>query len=121
MIVGKDAFGSRIIINSVWSFADIDLVNQLQRGWIEHRDFVLATIAGETMFELRRDSNTVNAGSVGNGPNQLAVVRIHNVDLCAMRKIEPACVAIDGYVVKAAIAWNRIARFEFVGSTGLKC
>jgi hypothetical protein len=36
-----------------------------------------------------------------------------------MRKIEPASIAIDGYVVEAAIAWNRIARFEFVSCAGL--
>src|SRR6185295_1477486 len=120
VIIGKDAFGARIVIDSVWSLAYINLINQLQRGRIKHRDFVLATVAGETMFELRRDSNTVHAGRVGNGPNQFTVIGVHNVDLCAMRKIKSASSAIDGYVVKPAIAGNRIASLEFVSCTALK-
>src|SRR5258705_2649089 len=119
VIIGKDAFSARIVVDSVWSLADVNLINQLQRSGIEHRDFVLATVAGETMFELRCDSNTMHAGSVGNGPNQLTVVSVHNVDLCAMRKIKPPSIAIDGYVVKPAIAWNRIASLEFVSRDAL--
>src|SRR5262245_36761284 len=113
MIVSEHAFRARIVIDSVRSLADVDFVDELQRRWIEHRNFVLAAIAGESVFELRSDRDAVNAGCISDGSDERAVVGIDYVNLGAVREIQAPRVAIDGYVVEAAIARHRIASLDF--------
>jgi hypothetical protein len=46
-------------------FADIDFLDEVQGGRIEHRHFVLAAVTRESVFELRRDRDPVCAGVSG--------------------------------------------------------
>src|SRR5690349_2313494 len=120
MIVGEDAFGAGVVIDPVRSFTDVDFVDELQRRWIKHRDFVFTTIAGETVFELGGECNAVNSGCVRDCPDQLAAVRIDYVHLRAVRQVQASRIAIDRYVIEAAIAWNWITRLDFVSGSCLK-
>src|SRR6185369_16462794 len=119
MIVCEDALRSRIVIDAIRSAPDVDLVDELQRCWIEHRNFVLSTVAGESVFELGGECDAMNSRCVSDSSNQLAIVRIDYIHLRAMRQVQTPSSAIDRYVVKAAIAGDRVARLDFVSSTAL--
>src|SRR6202040_2239258 len=53
MIVREHPLRPRIVVDSVRSLAYINLLYKLQCRGIEHRDFILAAVAREPMFELR--------------------------------------------------------------------
>src|SRR6185437_11219577 len=122
VVVSEDAFSAGIEINAVRSFTDFDFLNELQRRGIEHRNLVLTTVARKPVFELGSKRHTVNAGRVCDGPDQLTVVRIDHVDLRPVRQVQTSSVAIDRYVIKTAVAGNRITCLDFVsGSTLPDC
>src|SRR6185503_14537797 len=117
MIVGEHAFRARIVIDSVRSLADVDLIDELQGRWIEHRNFVLAAVARKPVLELRSDRDAMNARGIGDGADERAVVGIDYVHLGTVREIQAPRVAIDCYVVEAAIAGYGIASLDFISCT----
>src|SRR5262245_11737702 len=60
MIIGEYALRSRIVIDAVRPLADIDFLDELQRGRVEHRDLILPAVAGESMFESRSNRDPVD-------------------------------------------------------------
>src|SRR5439155_5247794 len=69
MIVSEDALRGRVIVDAVRSFSDINLLNQLQRDGVKHRNFIFPAVAGEPMFEFGSNRYPVYARRVGDGPD----------------------------------------------------
>jgi hypothetical protein len=61
------------------------------------------------VFEFRGDRRAVNTGSVANRSDQLAIIRINDVHLGAVRHVQASRSAVDGEIVKTTIAGYRIA------------
>src|SRR5262249_25478878 len=114
MIVGENALGAGIVVDAIRSLADIDLIDQLERVRIEHRDFVLAPIAGESVFEFRSNGRPVNSRRIADCADHFSAVRIYDVDLSAVRDIKPARGAVDVKVVKSSVAGNGILSHDLV-------
>src|SRR4029077_5621243 len=90
-VESEDALGGRIVENGVGIFADLHfLADGLQRVDVEDRDGAFATVAGEAASEVGRQSDAVDARSVGDVANILAGVEIKNDDVGAARDVKPA-------------------------------
>src|SRR4026209_1475378 len=116
MIVSEDALGAGIVVDAVRSFTHVDLVDELQRRRIEHRDFILAAVAGEPMLELRSERHAVNSRRIRDRSDELTGVGVDHVHLRAVRKVETPRRAIDRYIVKPTIPRNRVARLNLVSA-----
>jgi hypothetical protein len=66
------------------------------------------------MFQFRSDCDSVNSGGVLNCANRITSVCIEDIDAHSMRNVEAATCAIDGDVVPAITAGNRITGLYLV-------
>src|SRR5437588_12218909 len=119
MIIRKHALGAVIVVDAIRTSAHIDLLNQLQRGRVEHRDFVLAAVAGEAVLESGSDRGSMNAWRIGDRADDFAIVGVEDFDLSTVRDVEPARRAVDGNVIKTTDASNRIAADNLVAGAAL--
>src|SRR5262249_31994037 len=88
MIVCEHSLGGRIVVNSVGSSANVNLLDEMKRRDVKHRDFVFPAVACEAVFELGCERYPVNTGSIGDCSNELSVVGVHYIDLRSMRKVD---------------------------------
>ena len=91
----------------------------MQGGRVEHRDFVLAAVAGEAVLEPGSDRSTMDARRVGDRADNFASVGVDDFDLSGMRNVEAARRAVDVDVIPAAGASNRIAADNLVAGAAL--
>ncbi len=88
MIVGEHAFGFWFVINTIGTFAHIDLLDEGERSRIKHRDFILAAVTGEAMLERRCNRSPVHARRFRNRADHLSTVSVKNFDLSPVRNVE---------------------------------
>src|SRR5262249_6959519 len=84
VVVGEHAFGARIVVNPVGAFADVNLLDEFQRGRIEDRDLSFRPVAGDSVYELRRKSNPVTTSRNTNGVDHPSVVGVHDIPLSSV-------------------------------------
>src|SRR5215475_11780795 len=58
VVIGEHSLRPRVVVDAVGPLADIDLLDELQRRGVEHRDLVLPAIAGESVLKIRCTPNT---------------------------------------------------------------
>src|SRR6266851_3665222 len=120
VVVGEHAFRFGIVVDAVRPLADVDLLDKCQGRRVEHRDLVLAAIAGEAVFESRGDRGPMDAGSICDRADEFATVRVQNFDLSRMRNVEPPRRTVDRDVIKAAGAANRVMARDLIAGRALK-
>src|SRR5262249_46734671 len=114
VIVGEDPLGAGIVIDPVGTFTDVYLVNELQRSRVEHRNLVLAAIAGKSVLEGGCDRGSVDSRCVADRPDDLAAIGIYNVNLSRVRNVKPPRRFIERDVIKPAAAGNGITAYYLI-------
>src|SRR6266446_6091821 len=61
VIIGEYTFRTWIVIDPIRSFAYVDFLDELQSSRVEHGNFVLSPIAGESVLESRGNRDPVDA------------------------------------------------------------
>src|SRR5204863_9768363 len=120
VIVSEDALGPRIVVDAIRPLPHIDFLNKLEVRGIEHRDFVLAPIAGESVFEFGCNRDPMHARRVCDGTHQLSAIGVQNVDLSRVRNVDPPRRTVYGYVIKTSDSGHRITAHYLVISRTLQ-
>src|SRR6266478_615608 len=119
VIVGEDALCALVVVDAIRPFAYIDLLDQLERRRVEHRDLILTPIAGESVLESRGDRNPMDARCVGNCTDDFTGIGVHDVHLSSVRDVEPPRGVVQHNVIETANTGNRITADQLVGGTAL--
>ncbi len=114
VVIGENPFRGWVIVDAIRPLADIDFLDELQGGWVEHRNFVLPAIAGKSVFEFRRDRDTVNARRVRDGANKFSVIGVDDVHLSRVRNVDPPRRAVDANVIPPACARYGITGHDLI-------
>src|SRR6266508_5466957 len=120
VVIGEHSLRSRIVVDAVGPLADFDLLDDLQRRGVEHRDLILPAIAGEAALEVRCDRDTVDSRRVRDCAHDLSVISIQDVYLGPVRNVEPPRRTVQRHVIKTADAGDRVTTYYLVVSRALQ-
>src|SRR5579862_2459134 len=113
VIVGEDAIGTRVVVDAVGTFADLNLLDQGKISCAEHGNLVLLAVGGEAVAGRGGQGDSMHAGSILNCAQRCAGVGVQNVDASGVRDVNAAGVGVDGDVIPAVGSGDRIACLNF--------
>src|ERR1017187_5454190 len=113
VIVGEDAIGTRVVVDAVRPFADLNLFDQGKVSRVEHGNLVLLAVGGEAVAGRRGECDSMHAGGIFNCAQRRAGVGVQYVDADSVGDVDAAGVGVDVDVVPAVGTGDRIACLDF--------
>src|ERR1035441_535258 len=122
VIVGEDAISTRVVVDAVRPFANLNLLDQGKVSRAEHGNLVLLAVGGEAVAGRGGEGDSMHAGGVFNCAQGCAGIGVQYVDANSVGDVDAAGVGVDVDVVPAVSSGDRIAcpDFEAAGRLSMR-